>query len=89
MGKVSKPKIKHEKKRSGCRGWATPEQEAWLRKQIPSYLAAKDSSLKNLSDFWLPMWVTWSNEWPDMLLTLTTEDKERVQAVIEARKLVS
>jgi hypothetical protein len=58
----SAKKAAREPKKKGRRGWATDEQEAFLRSQIPSFLSSKSANLRG--DFWPPLWEQYFDRWP-------------------------
>jgi hypothetical protein len=64
MGKVITVK-KIDKRKHNRAGWATPEQETWLRELIPKYVASKSPNKKNLGDFWGELWEGWFKNWPE------------------------
>jgi hypothetical protein len=87
--------VKVEKK-GGRKGWATDEQDKWLRERIPAYHAAQASGARGLSEYWPLLWEGWFSLWPESagasssepaaLLSVTTD--QQCEAV-QARKLVS
>ena len=58
----SAKKAAREPKKKGHQGWATDEQQAFLRSQIPSFLSSKSADLRG--DFWPPLWEVYFNRWP-------------------------
>lgn len=92
MGKASK--IQVDKRKPTRAGWATPEQETWLREQVPEFLNAKASGTKGLADFWPDTWQGWFEKWPEPLpVMLPVTDSESPQDTekdrVLARKAVS
>lgn len=55
-------KAKREPKKKGRRGWATDEQGAFLKSQIPSFLSSKSANSRG--DFWPPLWEQYFDRWP-------------------------
>lgn len=70
-----------EKGKGGRRGWATSEQEAWLKDRISRYADAQGQTgkankgrIRALGDFWPPLWEGWFEKWP--LPELTEAQRE-------------
>jgi hypothetical protein len=66
MTRQAKPRADPgEKKRGGRRGWATEEQDVWLRNRVTSYMAAQATGAKSLAEFWPVTWEAWFTKWPE------------------------
>ena len=59
-----------DKKKGGCRGWATSDQEQWLREQVPLYVAAQGVGVKGLAEFWPTIFESWFEKWPEPTPTM-------------------
>jgi hypothetical protein len=92
MGKAMK--VDPDAKKSGPKGWATPEQLAWLQERLPEYHIAKDS--KSLQAFWLTLndwFIKWLEPEPVMLPAPSDEPQQASEDIlaekVAARKTVS
>jgi hypothetical protein len=56
---------KSESKMSGRRGWATVEQQAFLKEQIPGFLIARVGGQRTLNPFWDKLYDDWFIRWPE------------------------
>jgi hypothetical protein len=62
------------KNKGGRKGWATVEQDTWLRKQVSAFTAAQINGARGLAQFWPPLWEEWFTRWPET--ALPAEDVE-------------
>jgi hypothetical protein len=51
--------------KGGRKGWATADQDAFLKEQIPSYLTARADGQRGLNPFWNKLYESWFTRWPD------------------------
>jgi hypothetical protein len=67
QSKKKKKTAKSSQNKGGQPGWATDEQEEWLRGHLPNYAASQGKGQKALADFWPPLWEGWFEKWPSMM----------------------
>jgi hypothetical protein len=82
--------------KGGRKGWATTEQEKWLRERIPAYHTAQATGARGLAEFWPPLWEGWFSTWPEPAEAESAEassskpdDSDQRCEAAQARKLVS
>jgi hypothetical protein len=51
--------------KGGRRGWATPEQDKFLRDTEQSYLTCQELGRRSLANFWPELFETWFSRWPE------------------------
>jgi hypothetical protein len=51
--------------KGGRPGWATPQQEAWLKERLSEYTEAQRSGKRDMAGFWHSAWADWFNSWPE------------------------
>jgi hypothetical protein len=67
----------------GRRGWATPEQKAWLLERGHLFLNSQEAGPRALANFWPAVFEEWFAQWPEP--ATGTED---LSISIKARKSV-
>ena len=50
--------------KGGRKGWTTPDQETWLKEQIPAYLIARAGGQRGLTPFRNKLYEGWFTRWP-------------------------
>lgn len=92
---------KIEKKKGGRKGWATVEQDFWLRARVPNYLVAQGGGPRALAEFWSLLWEEWFLQWPESVspvvvaattsasIELTTDQQDMLSDAVQGRKSVS
>ena len=74
------------KPRKGCRkGWATQDQRNWLEAGIPAYVALKVGGQHRLNAFWLQMFDTWFERWPEEYDNRDTQKTVCINCSIKAQ----
>jgi hypothetical protein len=74
--------------KGGRPGWATPEQEEWLKSHLPNYMGSQGKGPKALVEFWPPLWEGWFDKWPEAPAS-TADDNDELKTAVVKRKVVS
>jgi|HubBroStandDraft_1064217.scaffolds.fasta_scaffold02537_11 hypothetical protein len=76
------------KKKGGRKGWATAEQESWLRERMNDYQTGQGRGGRGLVAFWGPVFEGWFQHWPEGVEGMVEGSSAYMEAV-DAKKKVS